>query len=98
VPTIRDLIDRTTAALASLARRGEAVEDEWIYVTDLEAAWAARLAEVAAARGLELAEPALVAAVERVAAEADAIADPHRAIDWLSTLPQVVLLALGEPA
>ena len=25
------------------------------------------------------------------------ISDPHRAIDWLSTFPQVVLLALGEP-
>ena len=30
--------------------------------------------------------------------EADSIQDPHRAIDWLSTFPQVVLLALGEPA
>jgi hypothetical protein len=29
-------------------------------------------------------------------AEASSIADPHRAIDWLSTLPQVALAALGE--
>ena len=27
---------------------------------------------------------------------AAAITDPHRAIDWLSTYPQVVLIALGE--
>jgi hypothetical protein len=26
------------------------------------------------------------------------VTDPHRAIDWLSTLPQVALAALGEPA
>ena len=29
-------------------------------------------------------------------AETEAISDPHRAIDWLSTFPQVVLLALAE--
>jgi hypothetical protein len=98
VPTVRDLIERATEALAALARRGEAIEDEWIYVTDLETAWSARLAEVAAARGDERAPAAVAAAVERAAAEADRIEDPHRAIDWLSTLPQVVLVALGEAA
>lgn len=30
--------------------------------------------------------------------EAGRITDPHRAIDWLSTLPQVALAALGEAA
>jgi hypothetical protein len=25
-----------------------------------------------------------------------ALDDPHRAIDWLSTFPQVLLIALGE--
>ena len=29
-------------------------------------------------------------------AEVGLITDPHRAIDWLSTFPQVVLLAAGE--
>ena len=28
--------------------------------------------------------------------EAGLIEDPHRAIDWLSTFPQVVLAAIGE--
>jgi hypothetical protein len=36
------------------------------------------------------------AAVARAVGEARLISDPHRAIDWLSTLPQVVLVALGE--
>ncbi len=35
-------------------------------------------------------------AVDRAIDEIGRIEDPHRAIDWLSTFPQVVLLALGE--
>ena len=35
-------------------------------------------------------------AIDRAIVEVDLIEDPHRAIDWLSTFPQVVLLALGE--
>ncbi|MEO7663514.1 MAG: hypothetical protein ABIV26_00175, partial [Candidatus Limnocylindrales bacterium] len=42
--------------------------------------------------------PELDAAMRRLIAEADAITDPHRAIDWLSTLPQAALVALGEAA
>ncbi|MCI0583650.1 MAG: hypothetical protein L0227_12320 [Chloroflexi bacterium] len=41
---------------------------------------------------------ALEAAVDRLVAEADMVGDPHRAIDWLSTLPQATLVALGETA
>jgi len=51
----------------------------------------------AAARGGEVLTPAAAAAIERAAAETALIADPHRAIDWLSTFPQVVLFALDEP-
>jgi hypothetical protein len=40
--------------------------------------------------------------VHEAIAEIGLIADPHRAIDWLSTFPHVVALALGgdvdEPA
>jgi len=51
---------------------------------------------VADARGPDpLADP-VAAAVDRAIAEIELIDDPHRAIDWLSTFPQVVLLALGE--
>ena len=36
------------------------------------------------------------AAIARVVDEIGRIRDPHRAIDWLSTYPQVVLHAIGE--
>ena len=40
--------------------------------------------------------PARGVAVARVVDESGLIADPHRAIDWLSTFPQLALVALGE--
>ena len=94
--TNADLIDRILAAHARLAHLGEAVADEWQYIQDLRAAWGARIDEVRAARGREPAPLAAAAAVEHLVAEAALIADLHRAIDWLSTLPQAALLALGE--
>ncbi|HLO35163.1 MAG TPA: hypothetical protein VK194_03740 [Candidatus Deferrimicrobium sp.] len=39
---------------------------------------------------------ACTTAVAALVAEAEAIEDAHRAIDWLSTFPQVLLIALGE--
>jgi hypothetical protein len=96
MPTVKDAVDRALGALATVAQRGEAIEDEWQYVADLEAAWRARLEEVAVAHGAEPIPDAVDAAVERVSIEAESIEDPHRAIDWLSTLPQVTLVALGE--
>ncbi len=94
--TIRDLADAAVDALAGLAALGEDVDDEWSYVTDLEAAWRARLGAVAAARGDEPAGAPVAFAVDLVIEEIARIADPHRAIDWLSTFPQVVLVAMGE--
>ena len=82
--------------LLALGALGEDVDDEWQYVQDLVDAWRMRLEEVEAARGDESLAPARGAAVARVVAEAELVADPHRAIDWLSTLPQVALVALGE--
>ena len=96
MPTVQDAVDRALQALTSLAERGETIADEWQYVTDLQAAWRARLEEVAAARGAEIIADAVALAVDRVGAEAESVEDPHRAIDWISTLPQVTLLALGE--
>ena len=96
MPDLRATLDRAATTLDDLARTGEAIEDEWQYVTDLHAVWRARLAEVATARGRERLDPAVTAAVEHACAEAAMIADPHRAIDWLSTFPQVILLAVGE--
>jgi len=96
VTTIDDLITLTLEAYARLQERGEEIEDEWTYVNDLAAAWRERLGQVAAARGTEPARPGVPEAVERAIAEIGLITDPHRAIDWLSTFPQVVLVALGE--
>lgn len=83
-------------ALDGLQQLGEDVDDEWTYVNDLGEAWRSRLEEVAGARGAEPLPDARGAAVDRLIAEAGLITDPHRAIDWMSTFPQVVLLAVGE--
>ena len=96
--TIADLVDRALAGFDALAATAEPIADEWQYLTDLDTVWRARLRAVAAARGDEPAPPGAEAAVEELVAEAGRIADPHRAIDWLSTLPQVALAALGEAA
>jgi hypothetical protein len=94
--TVDELAGRAARALTELAETAGPIEEEWQYVADLVAAWSARLTAVGASRSTEPAEPATIAAVDRVIAEAAQVTDPHRAIDWLSTLPQVVLVALGE--
>ncbi len=88
------------AALGRLAALGETIQEEWIYVHDLETVWAARLRTVAATHLAVSTRPAseLEAALNRLVVEADLVTDPHRAIDWLSTLPQATLVALGEAA
>jgi hypothetical protein len=96
--TIAGLLDRTLTALDALALVAEPVADEWQYVTDLGIVWRARLRAVADARGAEPAPAGAEGAIDALVGEAGRIADPHRAIDWLSTLPQVALAALGEPA
>ena len=93
--TIADAIAAARPAYEALASLGEDVEDEWSYVTDLAAAWTDRMDEVAAARGDEEAGPGTRAAVDALVAEAAALDAPHRAIDWLSTFPPVLLLAVG---
>lgn len=93
------LVEEAIELLHRLMLLGEAVEDEWQYVHDLELVWTARLRAVAAARPLdESALDELRSAVEALAAETGRISDPHKAIDWLSTLPLVVLVALREAA
>ena len=79
-------------ALSRLQELGETVEDDWQYVVDLGRAW--RLQLEAAETGEPLTEGA-GRALEVAAAEAASITDPHRAIDWLSTFPQLVVLVLG---
>ena len=94
--TIAGAIECALSAYAELTELGEGIEDEWSYVNDLASAWRDRLEAVAAARGDTRIEPATDDAIERVIVEIGLITDPHRAIDWLSTFPQVTLLALGE--
>jgi len=89
-------IDGALETLDALATLGEDVEDEWQYVQDLAGAWRERLEDVAVGRSGEPLTPERGAAVVRVSVEAGLIEDPHRAIDWLSTFPQVVLAAIGE--
>jgi hypothetical protein len=94
--TVAAVIARGLDAYPSLVALGEGVEDEWQYVADLSVAWIARLRAVAAAREGEPAPAGASAAVAAAADEIALITDPHRAIDWLSTFPQVVLAAVGE--
>ena len=94
--TVRDLIDRALEAYARLEEVGEEIEDEWSYVADLSDAWRTRLDAVAAHHGSAEATDESAVAVDLAIDEIGRIEDPHRAIDWLSTFPQVVLLAIGE--
>ena len=87
---------RALEAYADLESLAEDIEDEWTYVTDLAAAWRTRIEEVVAQRDAEPVSEAQDAAVGQAIDEVGRITDPHRAIDWLSTFPQVVLVALGE--
>ena len=94
--TIADVLAAARPAYEELLGLAEDVEDEWSYVNDLAGAWRERFDELEAARGGDPVGPEIAVAVEAMAAEAAAIDDPHRAIDWLSTWPQLLLIALGE--
>ncbi len=92
------LVERIVSALGGLVELGETIEDEWTYVHDLETVWVARLRAVGAERSASAAGPDVEPAIDWLIDEAGRISDPHRAIDWLSTLPQATLVALGEVA
>ena len=94
--TLRDLVDRALVGYGELIALGEEIEDEWSYVNDLATAWQERMEAVATSRGDEPASAAQGTAIDTALEHVARIEDPHRAIDWLSTFPQVVLLALGE--
>ena len=89
-----DLLAGALAALGALADLGETVEDEWTYVTKLAEMGRARI-RAAVPDGDALVPAETAAAIDALATEAARITDPHRAIDWLSTLPAVAELALG---
>jgi hypothetical protein len=95
-PTVDALLLRAVESLGVLADTAAPVEDEWQYVRDLVTVWGGALRAVADAQAGRAAPPGAEAAIERLAVEVASIDDPHRAIDWLSTLPVVALLAVGE--
>jgi hypothetical protein len=90
-----DVADRAAEAYRVLADLAETIEDEWQYVTDLTDAYMPTILALAAADPGRNFAPAQVAAVDEAIAEIGLITDPHKAIDWLSTFPHVVGLALG---
>ena len=94
--TADTLLLRAADTLEVLAETAAPVDAEWQYVRDLVAVWGGRLRAVATAAAGRPGPPGAEAAIERLTAEAAAITDPHRAIDWLSTFPQAALLAVGE--
>lgn len=95
-PTSVDgLVARALTAYEGLVSLGEEIEDEWGYVQDLAGAWRAELETAANVRGAATASLSMGSAVDRLIDLIAGIDDPHRAIDWLSTFPQAVLLALG---
>ena len=55
---LRDVIEGAIATLESLGSLGEEIEDEWTYVTDLEAAQRLRLEAIVERRGDEPASDA----------------------------------------
>ena len=94
--TVDALLLHAVESLGVLANTAAPVEEEWQYVGDLVTVWGGTLRAVATARAGQAGPAGAEAAIDRLAAEAASIADPHRAIDWLSTLPMVALLAVGE--
>ncbi len=90
--TAAELVERAIVAYDALVTIAEEVTDEWQYISDLSGAWRARMREESDADAVPR---EATAAVDAVSAEIALIVDPHRAIDWLSTYPQVVLIALG---
>jgi hypothetical protein len=90
--TRSDAIALAVDAVIGLERHGETVGDDWQYVVDLARTWRLKLE---AASGDDPLPDEAAKAIEVAAAEAGSISDPHRAIDWLSTFPQVVVLAMS---
>ncbi len=87
------VVERAVEAYRTLADLAETVEDEWQYVTDLADAYLQSIQTLADSGQPFTANQ--TAAVYEAVAEIGLITDPHKAIDWLSTFPHVVALALA---
>jgi hypothetical protein len=95
-PTVDVLLLRAAESLDVLAETAASVDEEWQYVRDLLTVWGGALRAAAETRSGQAAPAGAEAAIDRLGAEAASVLDPHRAIDWLSTLPAVAILAVGE--
>ena len=91
------VLERATASLVALGELGEQIQDEWQYVNDLVRIHTADLRTLAAADARPV-DPASARAIDLAIEEAGLVIDPHRAIDWISTFPQIVRLALETRA
>jgi hypothetical protein len=89
------VIGRAVDAYRALADLAETVEDEWQYVTDVVDAYTRNLLALASSGGARPLTEEEVAAVDEAIAEIGLITDAQKSIDWLSTFPNVVALALG---
>ena len=87
-------IDAAISAFEALVALSEEVEDEWLFVNDLATIYGELLADLRERLGHTEVAASAAGALEEAAAEVRLLTDPHRAIDWLSTLPQVVSFAL----
>lgn len=94
--TVDAVIERALAAYATLAELGEEIDDEWSYIQDLTDAWRERFEAIRVERGDDGLAVETATAIDLAIGEIGRIEDPHRAIDWLSTFPQVTITALGE--
>ena len=94
--TVGDLAHEALAAYEDLLSLAEEIEDEWMFVNDLSSAWQEQIGELVDERGAQAATAHEEAAIGRAVDEIGRIKDPHRAIDWLSTFPQIVLITLGQ--
>jgi hypothetical protein len=90
--TTAGAIAQVLEAIDALEVLGETVVDDAQYVMDLARAWRLRLNAIADNR--PPVSPDQAEALELAIAEAASISDPHKAIDWLSTLPQLVQMIL----
>jgi len=95
---VASVVERALEAYRALAELGERVEDEWQYVNDLLTVHSADMRALVNDDGGRVLPAERVAAVDALIAEVALLADPHRAIDWLSTFPQVLGLAVAPQA
>jgi hypothetical protein len=90
--TTADTLALVREAIDTLENLGSVVGDEQQYVLDLARAWRIRLDSIAGDGRSVSSHQA--EAIRLAVAETAAITDPHKAIDWLSTLPQLVQAVL----